>query len=235
MSDAGISLQRPCRGSRVRLIWLPALLLWLAGCAREAVPLAPSPNAPAPWSGPEWRAPHLPARIAPPIAPYKWPEARQLWPRIRPPEWAGAAALPFIESVQRAATYYQLPPELLWAVIKVESNFRDQVVSRAGAIGLMQLMPSTARYIGVRNARDPHQNILGGAYYLRHLANRFEGDLYFTLAAYNAGPVAVQRYRGVPPFPETENYVRQVLSYYWNSLPPAPASSAGGVQLIPPG
>jgi soluble lytic murein transglycosylase-like protein len=123
--------------------------------------------------------------------------------------------------VQRAATFYQLPPELLWAVIKVESNFRDQAVSRAGAIGLMQLMPSTARAIGLRNARDPVQNILGGAYYLRNLANRFEGDLYFTLAAYNAGPGAVQRYRGVPPYPETESYVRQVLSYYWRSLPTA--------------
>jgi len=123
--------------------------------------------------------------------------------------------------VQRAATFYQLPPELLWAVIKVESNFRDQAVSPAGAIGLMQLMPSTARAIGLRNARDPVQNILGGAYYLRNLANRFEGDLYFTLAAYNAGPGAVQRYRGVPPYPETQSYVRQVLSYYWRSLPTA--------------
>src|SRR5262245_584235 len=227
MSEAGFSLQHRHRASRRRLIWLPPLLLWLAGCAREAVPLAPGPNTPAPWSGPEWRAPHLPARIAPPVAPYKWPDARQLWPRIRPPEWAGAAALPFVETVQRAATFYQLPPELLWAVIKVESDFRDQVVSPAGAIGLMQLMPRTARAIGVRDARDPAQNILGGAYYLRHLANRFEGDLYFTLAAYNAGPANVQRYQGIPPFPETESYVRQVLTYYWNSLSPALLSSGG--------
>ena len=130
-------------------------------------------------------------------------------------------AAPWVETVQRAATFYQLPPELLWAVIKVESNFRDEAVSRAGAIGLMQLMPSTARAIGLRDARDPVQNILGGAYYLRNLANRFEGDLYFTLAAYNAGPGAVQRYSGVPPYPETVSYVRQVLSYYWRSLPTA--------------
>jgi len=193
--------------------------LW--GCAREALPPQLNPASSAPFSGPQWRSPNLPARIAPPVAPYRWPETKQLWPKIRPPEWAGPEADPWIETVQRAATFYQLPPELLWAVIKVESNFRDQAVSPAGAIGLMQLMPSTARAIGLRNARDPVQNILGGAYYLRNLANRFEGDLYFTLAAYNAGPGAVQRYRGVPPYPETQSYVRQVLSYYWRSLPTA--------------
>lgn len=193
--------------------------LW--GCAREALPPQLNPTSPAPFAGPEWRAPNLPARIAPPVVPYRWPDTKQLWPRIRPPEWAGPEAAPWVETVQRAATFYQLPPELLWAVIKVESNFRDEAVSRAGAIGLMQLMPSTARAIGLRDARDPVQNILGGAYYLRNLANRFEGDLYFTLAAYNAGPGAVQRYRGVPPYPETVSYVRQVLSYYWRSLPTA--------------
>jgi len=75
------------------------------------------------------------------------------------------------------------------------------------------------------DAREPVQNILGGAYYLRNLADRFEGDLYFTLAAYNAGPMAVRRYRGVPPYPETESYVRQVLTYYWRSLPAAQVSS----------
>jgi len=212
---------------RVQRALLAAACSALVGCAREALPPQLNPSAPAPaaWAGPVWRVPHLPARIAPPVAPYRWPDARQLWPRIRAPEWAGPAAIPLIETVQRAATYYQLPPELLWAVIKVESNFRDQAVSRAGAIGLMQLMPATARSIGLRDARDPVQNILGGAYYLRNLANRFEGDLYFTLAAYNAGPMAVRRYRGVPPYPETESYVRQVLTYYWRSLPAAQVSS----------
>jgi soluble lytic murein transglycosylase-like protein len=200
-------------------VWLASLLLVLAGCAREALPPTSSPSSPAPYSGPEWREPQRPARIAPPVAPYRWPDARQLWPRIRPPDWAGPGAIPFIETVQQAATYYQLPPELLWAVMKVESDFRHKVVSPAGAIGLMQLMPSTARAIGLRNARDPAQNILGGAFYLRQLANRFEGDLYFTLAAYNAGPGAVRRYRGVPPYPETQSYVRKVMSYYWRSLP----------------
>jgi soluble lytic murein transglycosylase-like protein len=213
---------------RARGLWLASLLLMLGACAREVLPATATPNAPAPWTGPAWRTPQMPARIAPPVAPYKWPDARQLWPRIRPPDWAGPGALPFVETVQQAATYYQLPHELLWAVIKVESNFRDQAVSRAGAIGLMQLMPSTAKAIGLRDARDPAQNILGGAFYLRQLANRFEGDLYFTLAAYNAGPAAVRRYGGVPPYPETESYVRKVLTYYWKSLPTTRLSSSGG-------
>src|SRR5688572_22777092 len=198
MFEAGLLPSSPQR-RRLEPAWLASLLLVLAGCAREVLPPATSPTSPAPYSGPEWREPQRPARIAPPVAPYRWPEERQLWPRIRPPAWAGPSAIPFIETVQRAATYYQLPPELLWAVIKVESDFRVKAVSPVGAVGLMQLMPSTARAIGLRDARDPAQNILGGAYYLRHLANRFEGDLYFTLAAYNAGPGAVRRYRGIPP------------------------------------
>lgn len=217
MFDAG--LLRPLKQSRLlESMWLAGWLLAAAGCAREALPPT-SPNSPSPYTGPAWREPQRPARIAPPVAPYRWPDARQLWPRIRPPEWAGPAAIPFVENVQQAATYYQLPPELIWAVIKVESDFRHKAVSPVGAVGLMQLMPSTARAIGVRDARDPAQNILGGAYYLRHLANRFEGDLYFTLAAYNAGPGAVRRFGGIPPYPETQNFVRKVMAYYWRSLP----------------
>jgi len=127
----------------------------------------------------------------------------------------------FAATVQRAAIYYQLPAELIWAVMKVESNFRDQAVSRVGARGLMQLMPRTAAAIGIRDPLDPEQNILAGAYYLRHLANRFGGDIYFTLAAYNAGPGTVRRYGGIPPYPETINYIRKVLTYYVNTVPTA--------------
>ena len=235
------TIARPDRCGRgcARALLLTAALC-LPGCAREALSLPLSTPVPVSGSGayqgPAWRAPDLPARLQPPVAPYRWPDAAQLWPPIAVPEWAGVAAAPFAQTVQRAALFYQLPPELLWAVIKVESNFRDQAVSSAGAIGLMQLMPRTARGIGVRNARDPEQNILAGAYYLRHLANRFAGDLYFTLAAYNAGPVAVQRYRGVPPYPETESYVRQVLTYYWRSLPPPVAleQPAATEREVPP-
>lgn len=206
----------PCPLSvRQRLVWvLVGYSMLGVGCAREPLPLAyPALVAPS------WRAAHLPSRIPPPVAPYVWPDPLQPLPNLVVPYWAGLAAAPFAATVQRAATYYQLPPELIWAVIKVESDFRDQAVSRVGAQGLMQLMPSTADAIGLRDALDPVQNILGGAYYLRRLANRFGGDLAFTLAAYNAGPTAVQRARGIPPYPETENYVRKVLWYYWSALP----------------
>jgi soluble lytic murein transglycosylase-like protein len=205
-----------------------ALLLGAAavagtGCAREALPpgallVDVPPSKDAPYSGPSWRAPNLPSQLPPPVAPYKWPNASELALKPPVPSWAGPEALPFARAVQRAAAYYQLPSALLWAVIKVESNFRHRAVSRVGARGLMQLMPGTARSMGLRDALDPDQNILGGAYYLRWLANRFAGDLYFTLAAYNAGPLAVARHRGIPPYPETENYVRQVLTYYWSSV-----------------
>jgi soluble lytic murein transglycosylase-like protein len=171
-----------------------------------------------PLPPPAWTASHLPTRIPPPVAPYKWPDPLQPLPRLVVPDWAGAAAAPYVATVQRAASFYQLPTELIWAVIKVESNFRDRAISPAGAQGLMQLMPRTANAIGLRDALDPEQNILGGAYYLRAMANRFGGDIYFTLAAYNAGPGAVQRHGGIPPYPETQNYVRKVLQYYWSSL-----------------
>lgn len=188
-----------------------------AGCAREALPpslLAPSV---APRSAPAWQIPPHLANIPPPVPPYAWPDP------LRPlhlvvPQWAGVAAVPYAATVQRAAIYYQLPPELIWAVMKVESDFRHKAVSRAGARGLMQLMPSTAAAIGVRDALDPEQNILGGAYYLRRLANRYRGDVIFTLAAYNAGPGAVSRHGGIPPFPETQSYIRKVLSYYVHSV-----------------
>jgi soluble lytic murein transglycosylase-like protein len=190
-------------------------LLLSAGCAREAMPLAllPPPAVVLPWQLPA----HL-ARIPPPVAPYVWPDPLQPLPNLVVPQWAGSQAAPFAATVQRAASYYQLPAALIWAVIKVESNFRDQAVSRAGARGLMQLMPRTAQAIGLRDPLDPEQNILGGAYYLRHLANRFNGDIYYTLAAYNAGPGTVRRYGGIPPYPETQSYIRKVLTYYVNSV-----------------
>jgi len=89
------------------------------------------------------------------------------------------------------------------------------VVSRAGAMGLMQLMPLTARSMGVFDPFDPRQNILAGARYLRILANRFKGDLVLTVAAYNAGEGAVDKYEGIPPYKETQRYVRRVLKHYY--------------------
>ncbi|RDV83931.1 lytic transglycosylase domain-containing protein [Ammonifex thiophilus] len=104
-----------------------------------------------------------------------------------------------------------LPPGLLEAVARVESDLNPQAVSIAGAVGLMQLMPDTARALGVTNPFDPVQNVEAGAKYLRQLLDHFGGDLRLALAAYNAGPAAVERHRGIPPYPETRAYVEKVL------------------------
>ncbi|MCX7808505.1 MAG: lytic transglycosylase domain-containing protein, partial [Deltaproteobacteria bacterium] len=116
--------------------------------------------------------------------------------------------------IREAANFYHLPPALLHAVIEVESGYHPEAVSPAGAMGLMQLMPSTAERMGVLDPFDPRQNIFGGARYLRVLANTFNGDLVLTLAAYHAGEAAVVRFGGVPPFPDTQRYVERVLELY---------------------
>ena len=117
--------------------------------------------------------------------------------------------------VEDAARRYHIPPSLVHAVILVESNYNPSAVSRKGAEGLMQLMPGTAMGLGVTDSFDPHQNIHGGTRYLRLLANRFHGDLVLTVAAYNAGPSAVEKYLGIPPYAETRRYVRAVLRHYY--------------------
>lgn len=114
--------------------------------------------------------------------------------------------------VDHYASRFQLDPALLLAVIRVESNFDPQVVSRKGAQGLMQLMPDTARLLGVRNPFDPSESIFGGALYLRKMLDTFE-DLDLALAAYNAGPGTVRRFGGIPPYEETINYVKRVRYY----------------------
>jgi soluble lytic murein transglycosylase-like protein len=114
-------------------------------------------------------------------------------------------------SIQAAARKHNLPPKLIRSVIHAESNFRADAVSPAGAQGLMQLMPATARELGVTDPFDVAQNIDGGARYLRQMLDRFDGDLKLALAAYNAGPGTVQRYNGDVPYRETRDYVRRVL------------------------
>ncbi len=116
--------------------------------------------------------------------------------------------------VSEAARRHELDPNLLSAVIGQESGFHADAVSKAGAVGLMQLMPDTARSLGVANPFDPQQNVEGGSLLLRQLLDRYHGRVDLALAAYNAGPGAVDRYGGVPPFAETQAYVKNILSSY---------------------
>jgi len=112
------------------------------------------------------------------------------------------------------AADHGLAPELVLAVVTVESGFRPEAVSPKGAQGLMQLMPSTAAALGVEDAFDPEANLSGGVRHLRDLLQRYQGDLPRALAAYNAGEGAVERHRGIPPYAETRAYVREVLRLY---------------------
>ncbi len=114
---------------------------------------------------------------------------------------------------EEAAQRYDISVDLLKAVAKAESNFNPKAVSKAGAIGVMQLMPATARSLGVADPYDARQNIMGGAKYLKENLERFGGNVSFALAAYNAGPGSVQKYGGIPPYKETQNYVKTVTSY----------------------
>ena len=128
--------------------------------------------------------------------------------------WLAKSTL-FDPMIERAARSAAVRPELVRAVIVVESAFNPRAVSKRGAQGLMQLQPSTARRYGVSDAFDPEQNITAGAHYLRDLLARFGNDLELTLAAYNAGEEAVERYgRSIPPFSETRHYVPAVMRVF---------------------
>jgi soluble lytic murein transglycosylase-like protein len=118
------------------------------------------------------------------------------------------------EWIRQAAILYQIPEELIRAVIMCESNYDPRAVSPTGAQGLMQLMPETGLRMQVRDAFDPRENIFGGTRYLRVLANMFNGDISLTIAGYNAGESAVVRFAGIPPYDETQGYVTRVLGYY---------------------
>ncbi len=120
--------------------------------------------------------------------------------------------------IRREALAAGVDPALISAVVANESGFDPSATSRAGAAGLMQLMPATAAALGVTDRYDPVQNVRGGATYLRSLIERFGADLPTALAAYNAGPGTVERRRGLPPFPETQRYVERVLATYHRLL-----------------
>ena len=124
-----------------------------------------------------------------------------------------------------AARYYSLPPALVKAVAAVESSFEPAAVSPAGAQGIMQLIPATARAMQVADAFDARQGIYGGTRYLRILANKFGGDVRLTIAGYNAGPDAVEHAKGVPEISETRTYVKRVLALYHHYLQTWPAGA----------
>jgi soluble lytic murein transglycosylase len=116
--------------------------------------------------------------------------------------------------IAQASKRFGLEPSLVKAVIKAESNFDDSAVSHKGAQGLMQLMPGTASDLNVQDAFDPEENIFGGTRYLSMMMRRFNNDKKLAVAAYNAGPEAVDNHKGIPPYAETQNFVRRVMGYY---------------------
>jgi soluble lytic murein transglycosylase-like protein len=127
---------------------------------------------------------------------------------------SGVIDLELEQAVSSAARQYRVQPALLLAVMKAESSFNPTVVSKAGAVGLMQLIPETAIRHGVRYLYDTNENITGGAKHLRYLLDRFHGNMRLALAAYNAGERKVDRYGQIPPYKETQDYVKKVLVYY---------------------
>jgi soluble lytic murein transglycosylase-like protein len=146
----------------------------------------------------------LKAPALPPVAAKTRLPANESWTQL---------AGPYAETIRRAAQRHGVDPVLLAAMAKVESGFDPRAVSHKGAQGLLQLMPDTARRFGVSDSFDPDQNLNGGARYLDWLLTRFSGDERLALAGYNAGEGAVDRYKGIPPFPETQKYVGRVLGH----------------------
>jgi soluble lytic murein transglycosylase len=141
---------------------------------------------------------------------------RRETPKNQPRQVASLAHAAIGEIVSRNCEKYSLEEGLVHAVIKAESNYNASAVSHKGALGMMQLMPDTARGLKVDNPLDPAENIRGGSSYLRQMLNEFDGNLDFAIAAYNAGPNAVRRYGGIPPYEETRTYVKRVKKYLSN-------------------
>ncbi|MDE7312697.1 MAG: lytic transglycosylase domain-containing protein [Eubacterium sp.] len=136
----------------------------------------------------------------------------------------------YLEQIfQKAADTYQVSKDLLKAMAKAESNFRADATSHCGAMGIMQLMPATAASLGVTDAYDPEQNIMGGAQYISRLLEKYNGNLAFAVAAYNAGSGNVDKYGGIPPFKETQGYVAKVLGYLQEgvTIPDSASQTAG--------
>ena len=188
-------------------------------------PKAKAPEAPKlkPVSAPLPAKP-LAAPVAAPAAPVSQPkpavvfQATPMSQTASPLIGTRPAASPALDRlVVQAAEKHHVDPKLVRAVIATESSWNSSAVSSKGALGLMQLIPTTARLMGVGNAFDPAQNVDGGTHYLGMMLQRYNGDVGKALAAYNAGPGAVDRFGGVPNFPETRDYVRRVTSNYFGN------------------
>ena len=145
---------------------------------------------------------------------YNERQARRSW--TPQPQISSVARSEIDTYIEAHSRRQQLDPELVRAVVQVESAYRPSAESHKGAMGLMQLMPETARSLAVEDPWDPEENLRGGTIYLRHLLDRFGGQLELALAGYNAGPEAVQRFGGIPPYEETRSYVEKVLRIYRN-------------------
>ncbi|WP_036249592.1 MULTISPECIES: transglycosylase SLT domain-containing protein [Methylobacter] len=148
--------------------------------------------------------------------------------RVARRPYASHAKRKIVESwVNKIAPAYGIDPKLVLAVIQAESAFNPRALSNKNAQGLMQLIPATAERFGVRDAWNPVQNIKGGTAYLNWLIHHFSGNVELVLAAYNAGEGAVERYHGVPPYEETQNYVKRILSRYKKRMHPIPVRQVG--------
>lgn len=159
-----------------------------------------------------------PSPMIPPTAAVTAPASVSIARLTNPPPRRVHRAAPFDRIVQKAAQETGLPASLIKAVIFAESRFNPREVSAAGACGLMQLMPRTAKRFGVTNIFDPEQNVMAGSKHLRYLMKRFSNNIPLALAAYNAGEGPVLKYKGIPPFAETQYYVPKVMQIYKNGL-----------------